>query len=144
MREAGREHPQVTFFHIPAKHGPVGIHHRNAGAPIEHIRSLIRGMPVHFTIAAGGQAHVDASDVSGRRRFPFRYLVGPSTFFDALLGEVEGIPQRHNITVAGRRWGVGVGIQAEECLVFLTGVARRMIVLRLLCAYALLGVDSQP
>ena len=41
----------------------VGLHHGDTGMAIEYISPFIRSVPVHFTIAACGEAHLDAGDI---------------------------------------------------------------------------------
>src|SRR5260370_10732967 len=71
------------------------------------------------------------------------HFVCPATLFDALLDEVERIPDRHDIAMIGWRRSIGVRIQGQKSLVLLPRVARRMVVLSLLCARLLLRMSSK-
>jgi hypothetical protein len=68
--------------------------------------------------------------------------VGPSTLFDSLLYQIEGVPNGTDISVVGRRRVIGIGVLREQHLVFLAWIADGIVVLSLLSIHPLLRVHG--
>src|SRR5271155_5861073 len=126
---ACREDPQIALADVANEHLAVGAHHRYTRISVEYIGPFIGCVPVQFAIAPRCQAHVNARYIFRGWQHTLGHLVRPPPFLNPLLDEVEGVPQRYDIAMVC--WGrvVAVGIQPQKSLVFLSWIARRMVLL---------------
>jgi hypothetical protein len=69
-----------------------------------------------------------ASDIFERRQDALSNLVSPSALFDALLHQIEGIPDGHYVAVIGGRGVLEFGFSSRRGL-FYPRIAGGMVVL---------------
>ena len=123
MREAGWENPEIALADVADEHGAIWVHHRDTGIAVEYVSPFVGSVPVHFAIAACGQAHLDAGNILGRRKFALSHLVGPSALLNPLLHQIERVPDGAYIAVVGGRRSVRVRIQIQKRLVLRARIA---------------------
>jgi hypothetical protein len=83
MRQAGREVPKITRFHVGDGSPAHFIENRDPAISIRHKAPLGRQVPMHLPYAAGGEPHVDAGDGLGDREVGLCHLTRPAAVLDA-------------------------------------------------------------
>src|SRR6202051_4559198 len=95
-RETSREIPKITRLDVLHRCASQLVEDGDAAVAVRHDRPFSLLVPVHFTNAAGGQAHVHAGNRRRDLEIRLRDLAGPAAVLDALGGDVERVPEHRH------------------------------------------------
>src|SRR5260370_370401 len=133
MRRAGRKEPEIARLHVFDEAVSVVIDCGDSRSASQHQRPFCRIVPMKFADAAGGQAHIDSSDILGDWKVFHRHLPGPATRLNATMLDGERIPERFDFAMIGWRRQEAIWAGLTQELVFWSWIA---------CALPILGFGN--